>query len=290
MSLTYILATRERSTDLLKTLTATIPNMTRDDTKLLVCADLDDEATCETLLSVKLDSRVIVSILPREDSRGEKYDRALTAAPGSLYLVGHDCAPILTKGFDQIFLDRAETCFPDGIGVVNSPMANASFPGFQAITAGLVKKIGYIYNNDYPYWFIDHELDDIARMIGRNPFVDVVVDIASRRPGRTLRLRDLNFWTTYFDCHTLDRVNMARSIIDGADFLAPLHIKEILRNSWQPVVSRSMFLHQQIRGQAAQMERDRGEPGRAPDAGYVRLKAKAEAKIAAMRAEMLAAA
>lgn len=284
MSLTLIFATRERPNDILRTLAATLPNVEREDTKVLVCADMDDSATCDALFS-HADLRVVLSVEKREDSRGEKYDRALRAAPGSIYLVGHDCAPILTPGFDQIILDKAERCFPDGIGVVNTPMANASFPGLQAMTARFVEKMGYIYSHEYPFWFIDHEIDDIARMIGRDPFVEVEVEIGPRRPGRTLRLRELKFWTTYFNAMTIERRRKAHDIINGDDFLAPQWLKEIAL-SWHPKTeARSLWINNGVFHDAEAIERDRGEQGE-PDEGYRRLRTGAEAKLMRVMADL----
>ena len=62
---------------------------------------------------------------------------------------------------------------------------NAIEFGYQAPTAGLVAKLGYIYNPEYPFWFVDHELDDICRMIGRYVCVDVDVSTAPLRPSKT---------------------------------------------------------------------------------------------------------
>lgn len=287
MSLTINIATRGRPELLLKTANHTYPNISRKDTTLMVSVDDDDQATIDCLAELPQDPRVIVSVAPREESRGEKYDRALTVAPADIYLPAVDCAPFLTPGFDQIIVDAAKV-FPDGIGCVYTPMVNASFPGLQAPTAKLVEKLGYIYNHEYPFWFIDHELDDICRMIGRFVFADVHFEPRPWRPGTTIRLRDLEFWTAYFDMMALERRAKARAIINGPDFIAPDWHKKILCNSYQVVEARSKNINSGVRANAATIEAQRGDKN-PPDEGYLRAKARAEQKLSSFLQTLKAA-
>lgn len=277
MKLTMIIPTRGRPNLLLETLAHTILNVGRDDTRILICVDDDDKSTIECLGQLPTDDRVKVSIKPREDSRGEKYNRALAEAEADVYLLAVDCAPILTSGFDQAIINAARL-FPDGIGCVYTPMANASFPGYQAPTAGLVAKLGYIYNPEYPFWFVDHELDDICRMIGRYVCVDVDVQTSAMRPAKTIRLRDLEFWTRYFDLMTMERRLKARAIINAVDFECPQWMKAIMRDWYQPIEARSYWINNNVRNQAAEIEAQRGETA-PPDEGYLRAKAKADKKL-----------
>lgn len=295
MKLTVSFPTRGRPDRLVKTVKETLPFVANSQTKLHIAVDDDDKPTLEVLDSLAaLDDRIVIDVRPREDSRGEKADRALTTAPADVYLAAHDCAPILTPAFDQVIINAARL-FPDGIGCVYSPMANANFPAYQAPTAKLVEKLGGIYSREYPYWFIDHDLDDICRMIGRYVFVDIKVH-HSDRPGKTHRLRDLRFWTCYFDAMTLERRNRAKAIVDSPDFESPDWLKEVIK-TWHPIVeARSLWLHSHIRdgvmvidGQSRNscdmIEQSRGEDG-PPDAGYLRMKRAAEIKLASVYAEL----
>ncbi len=277
MKLTIDIISRGRPGLLLDTVNQTLPNISRDDTTLFVALDEDDAAGRSCIDKMPADNRVKVSVKPREDSRGEKYDRALVEAPADVYLLGVDCAPLLTPAFDQIIVNAARL-FPDGIGCVYTPMANASFPGYQAPTAKLVEKLGCTYNHEYPYWFIDHELDDICRMIGRYVCIDIDVDLKRRRPDNTQRMWDLAFWTAYFDVMTLERRARARAIIKSEDFECPAWQKIVLCNSYQPIESRSHWINSNVRAQAAEIEAQRGEKD-PPDEGYKRAKARAEAKL-----------
>lgn len=285
MSLTVIIPTRGRPDKLAKTVDSMVKNVSRDDTRILVCVDEDDLETLKHWAPVH--RRVIVSIKPREDSRGEKYDRALKECPADVYMLHVDCVPVLTPGFDQKIIDAA-SLFEDGIGCVYTPMANASFPGSQCPTAKLVEKIGYTYNHEYPFWFIDHELDDICRMIGRLVFADVKCEHREMRPGTTIRLRDLEFWTTYFDLMALERRAKARQIIMSDDFKATPKQKQILCNSYQIVEARSANINAGVRANAAIIERERGDKN-PPDEGYLRAKARAEQKLSELLRTLKAA-
>jgi hypothetical protein len=277
MSVTLIIATRHRPLELKRTLEETLPNAARVDSVVLICADEDDQETRAILPDLPKDPRLRVSVRPREDSRGEKYDRALTEAPADVYLVGHDCASITSPGWDDKVMEGFHL-LPDGIGVINGPMSNASFPGLHGPTAKLVAKLGYIYNHEYPFWFVDHELDDIARIIGRGAFVECTYENRVRRPGKTLRLRHLEFWTRYFDCMTGERRQKAFAILDGGDFCAPPWLKAILKSQAQMVEARSFQINHSVRQSAKAIEAARGEEGE-PDAGYLRLLRAAEDKL-----------
>lgn len=288
MKLSIIIATRGRPELLKTTIENTLPHISSEKTRVLVCVDDDDQKTIDSLRFLPIDSRLTFSIKPREDSRGEKYDRALTEATADIYLPAVDCAPILTPGFDKT-ITSAATLFPDGIGCVYTPMVNASFPGLQAPTAKLVEKLGHIYSHEYPYWFIDHELDDIARMIGRYVCIDVDVSTAPMRPSKTIRMWDLAWWTVYFDMMTLERRLRARAIIDSVDFEEAQWRKAIMRDQYQPIEARSRWINGNVRANAVAIQNDRGEKG-PPDEGYLRVKAKAEQKLQALYAAMRQAA
>ena len=167
-------------------------------------------------------------------------------------------------------------------------MVNASFPGLQAPTAKLVEKLGWIYNHEYPFWFIDHELDDICRMIGRFVFANVKFEPAPYRPGTTIRLRDLEFWTAYYDLMSIERRAKAREIIMSKDFQSPQWLKEVLANSYQVVESRSRHINAGVRQNAKAIEAQRGDKG-PPDEGYLIAKGKAEAKLSELLRTLKAA-
>lgn len=264
MRLTINLATRGRPEILSDTITKTLANIRSPDTRLLVSCDHDDPESIEVADKLT-DERVIVSVKEREDSLGAKYNRALTFAPADVYLAMVDYAPHLTPGFDKRICDAA-ALFPDGIGVVYDHMANLSFPTINAVTHGLAERMGGMYPPWFPYWFIDHWLDDIAKMIGRIAAVDLKVD-TSKRPG-TMDRREPDFWCSLFDAGTLVRRKCATDIILSPDFQEPTWRKNMLLSALHLHEERSLILNQHVR----QSNLGDGPPA---DERYNRIKARA---------------
>ena len=292
MKLLINLATRGRPGLLAQTIVQTLSNVRHDETVLMVSLDDDDAETIELVASGRLgfvpgSERLLWSRAPREDSLGAKYNRALDV-PADVYMTMVDHSPQCTPGFDLKILEAA-VLFPDGIGVVYNHLANATFPGLNAVTAQLAARMGFIYPPYFPYWFVDHWLDDVARLIDRISFADVVVD-CSRRPG-TQELREPAFWATFYDAAYLVRRRCAQDIIGSGGFAEPEWRKQMLLRRYPLVEFRSRWVNDQVRA-SAHLMRDAG----APDERYARLKAQAVsmlaefvAQIEAEEAESLAA-
>jgi hypothetical protein len=275
LKLTVNMMTRGRPKTIAETVRRTLPNIVRADTTFMLLVDDDDQPTIDELQQFADHPNILISVKPREDSRGEKYDRALTEAPADVYLPSCDYAPIMTRGFDQHILDAAAV-FPDGIGVVYTEMCNASFPAYQGLTAKLVEKIGYIYPPWFPFWFVDHWIDDLAKLIDRISYAPVVVDGNSLKPNKTIGLRDLEFWAWMFDAGRLVRRKQAHDIINGEDFQETEWRKALLRRNHPLIEYRSYAINQMVRDNRQSIEQRRGGVGSEPDERYNRIKAKAE--------------
>src|SRR6185437_11835202 len=105
MSLTILLATRGRPDLCCETLEITLRNIALPSTKLVVAMDKDDPQTVDKLSLFALDHpNIKLSVEQREDSLGEKYDRALRY-PAQVYLPMVDYAPHVTPGFDAIICE-----------------------------------------------------------------------------------------------------------------------------------------------------------------------------------------
>jgi len=269
MSLSISLASRMGMHLLPTTIKTTLANIERADTRLVVCLDEDDKDSRDYLdYGFLSDDRVIVSIEPQEDSLGEKYNRVLRIAPADVYLVMVDYAPFTTPGFDAKIL-RAAEIFPDDIGIIYNHLANLSFPEINAVTHRLAELMGGIYPPWFPYWFVDHWLDDIGRMIGRIVAVDVEID-AWRRPG-TRFMREPAFWATLYDALGVERREIANRIMDamwGSSFQ-----KDMLRAGWPLIEERAFILNEQVRQKY-------GNVMRTPiDDRYARIKERAIVKM-----------
>lgn len=245
------LSTRGRPELAWRTLEETLGNIRHEDTVVLVSLDGDDEESVhffEQKWSEKQD-RWVFSTRLREDSTGEKYNRVLELFPSAdLYMPMVDYVAQITPGFDQLFLDAAAR-FPDGIGVICNHLANLSFPYTQAVTRRLTQKLGWLYPPFYPFWFIDHEIDSLARLIGRLGFADTHVRILQRplKPDYpvTMEYREIEFWTGIFNSRFYERRRLARQIIDGEDFLAP-GLKDLLRTHYPLIETRDFMLNHHI--------------------------------------------
>lgn len=270
--LSILLTVRSRPELLRWTVDTTVPNIREPDTRLVISADDDD--TPDTVAAARDLARkypcVEVSLAPRECGLGEKVNRVLTVAPADVYLHMVDYRPHITPGFDTKIIEAANL-FPDNIGVVYNHMANLSFPEINAVTHGLVRKMGYFYPPYFPYWFVDHWLDDIAKIIGRIAVADVQTD-GSRRPGTHDR-RDVSWWATFYDAAVVHRRKMAHSIINSDDFLEPEWRKQLLLRHHPLIEERSKMVNDSARSTRWQI------PPEQPDARYRRAKSLAQAVL-----------
>ncbi len=276
MSLAINLATRGRPDLLIKTVERTLPNISREDTVLMISVDDDDAPTIKALAErgwvndVK-HGGIHVDIAPREPSLGAKYNRVLTRLPDAeIVLAMVDYAPHITPEFDQKILDAASV-FPDRIGVVYNRLANMAFPQINAATREWCEITGYFYPPYFPYWFIDHWLDDVARITDRIAFAPVEIDVAPR-PG-TQNMRDLAFWSEFFARLYPERRRQAQAIIKVLD--EPDWRKRLLYARHPLIEQRSVWLSQSVTQGAAQTEAQMGARDE-PSEGYLRLKAEAE--------------
>lgn len=259
MILTAVLATRGRPELLQRTVDITVTNMSLQSTRLVVMVDEDDTETLERF-AVK-DHRVQVEVRPRPDSLGEKFNMGCEAAPADVYLAMVDYAPHVTPGFDALIL-KAASVFPDGIGVVYNHLANLSFPQINAVTHRLTELMGGMYPEWFPYWFVDHWLDDVARTIDRIAVADVWVDV-SKRPG-TQGMREPAFWATLYDALRYERHEVCEKIIAEMD--EPEWRKTLLRQNHVMVDERAQMLNSEVRQMPAK------ETDTTP--GYMRLREK----------------
>ena len=214
MKLSIVLATRKRPGILVRTVAQTLANVTHPDTRLVICADDDDDGTISMQAKIT-DPRVIWSIEPRPDTVAEKYNRVMKVAPADVYMVHVDYAPQMTKGFDERVLEAA-TVYPDGYAFILGHLANLAFTSINAVTHKLAAKMGGIYPEHFPYWFIDHWFEDLARKTGRQVFVDAQVDCNNKQP--TIGKAEPFLWGAVFEALKSERHAIALDIINSPDF------------------------------------------------------------------------
>lgn len=256
------LVTRGRPEILRKTVERTVANLSDPESRLVVLADEDDAGTAALKFD---DPRVVLDVRPREDSIGAKSNRTM-AMEWDVYFHMTDYAPYVTPGFDKLVLDAASV-FPDGIGVVYNHMANLSFSFANGITRRLAEKMGYVYPEYFPYWFVDHWLDDIARIIDRVSVANVVCEFVGGRKPNTQEHREPGFWGAFYTALVLERRQIAHRIIDSPDFIEPEWRKRLMRTHHTLIEERSALVNHSLMSMPANVT---GE-----DERYKRIKGRA---------------
>ncbi len=247
------LATRGRPQQVIDTVRRSFVNWTHPDTRMYVMIDDDDKATADALVAsgIPNDSsgRIVPWVAPREDTIAEKWNRCLKE-PADAYLIAADDDPYVSKGYDMAILEAAER-FPDGIGYVYGHLANLSFTGAVAVTRKMADMMGYIFPPYFPYWFVDHWTDDVARITGRISFANIQTD--QSKAGKTQEMREPGWWATFFDACYLMRRAQAHAIIDSPEFVGEEWQKKLLKANHPLIEVRSRMLNGSVRAQDKQL-------------------------------------
>jgi len=238
-SLTIGIATRGRAELAAKVATSTLRHC-RADTRIVVLADADDD-----LGAMVLPREVVLDVQERPDTVAAKWNRMTTVAPAQVYMAMVDYRSQITPGFDRKILDAA-SLFPDGIGAVYQHMANLSFPAYQCVTARMADIMGHIYVEHFPYWFVDHWLDDICRMTGRYVYAEGETAVHERPDGKTQEFREPALWGTLYDALQQEREEIAEKLFISMHI--PEWQKDVLRAQWPLVHQRSQMINNLVRG------------------------------------------
>src|ERR1700688_5001121 len=136
MSLTVCLPTLGRPETLREAVTSLIKTSVLDDTKIVI--GFNDDDTTRNMTEV---DKTVISIAPREDSLGEKYNRCARAHPADLYVAWADDCITTTQGWDKILTDAA-ALYPDKCGTIYFGSREGSpLPIGWAVTHKMVEKI-----------------------------------------------------------------------------------------------------------------------------------------------------
>lgn len=281
MRLAISLATRNRPGRLIDTIKRSVINWRNPDTVLQIQVDEDDQATIDALKDasqleslLKGNQEIRVNVQPREDTIAQKWNRVL-GIPADVYLVAADDDPYVSEGYDSL-ITRAAERFPDNIGFVYGHLANLSFTGAVAPTARMCDLMGgVIFPPLFPYWFVDHWTDDLARITGRISFANIRTD--QSKPGVTQEMREPWWWATFYDAAYLYRRKQAHDIIDNEEFICPDWLKALLKTNHPLVEVRSRMINQSVRNESANLSKWAGNLP--PDERYNRVRQRAVAMI-----------
>jgi hypothetical protein len=265
-------ASRGRPKQLSDTLAITMAGAELPTTFAAVALDDDDD----TRHAVAAGPRSIVSIAPREDSLGAKYNRCHSLAPADLYVVMTDDVWIAKPGWDAE-LARTASLFADGIGAVffGAMQVESALPAAYALSAKLIEKIGFFQTPDFPFWWHDTTTFELVTMMGRALYADIRLG-RYPRDGGTRGARDIAWWAAFFDLNRSRRVEIARDVILDAEFQEQPYRKAQLLGAIPQLVTMFERMNAGLRDAAHVAGLEATIAFDAPaDARYLRIKARA---------------
>ena len=147
-------------------------------------------------------------------SLGETHDVLwkLSGRASAIYMVSVDDARFDTAGWDEI-LRNGFAQYPDGVLLAfpHDPMTadTATYPIFGWRWLAELKRFfpGY-----FPFWYDDRWVSQVGRLAGRCLKLPVLL-YPIRGKGRTRRMRNLPFWTRFFQLTLEERKDSARRLI-----------------------------------------------------------------------------
>jgi hypothetical protein len=222
-SLTVTLATRGRPVLLAKCISQYLSKIRLRSTKFVVALDSDDTESIEVAQRFSKHKYCVVDVREREDSVAAKWNRGITVCPADYYLAASDDSPMESDGFDKLIVEAP--FFPDQIGGILSYMSTMYFSISMTVSHRFAELQGELRGYDkpimfverYPYWFIDHDLDDILHLINRVAFAPVRISQVDAGKA-TQELREPAFWGTFFDAGYLERRKFAFDLINHPSF------------------------------------------------------------------------
>jgi hypothetical protein len=141
--------------------------------------------------------------------------QALWKASGrtsQVYVTCVDDAKFDTHGWDDIVRAKYDE-YPDGVLLAFPHDPNtadqATYPIFGW---GWLQALGYVYSGYFPYWFEDKWVDQVGRMVGRCAKLSFnLAPIGGK--GRTKRMRNMPFWTRFFQLTLDERKDWAGKLV-----------------------------------------------------------------------------
>jgi hypothetical protein len=136
--------------------------------------------------------------------------RACTSGSG-IFMLHADDTLFVTPGWDDI-IRAAFNKYPDRILAAHPHDPDLHEPTFQMIlSAEWLAATGRFSTAYFPFWFDDIWLDQIGQIIGRRAQLPIKLGLIGGK-GKTPRMRNVAFWTGFFN-HTLDeRVHAAKAL------------------------------------------------------------------------------
>ena len=271
MRLTLCIASRGRPVDLLATIAEIDKRIAKPyETTISVALDDDDTSNPEP---PHTRAHLVWSIARREDSLGAKYNRAAANAKADAYVLGADDNIFMADGWDDAIREKM-LLFSHGFGFVYFGRLDGTLPTQMAIPRHLLDEQGFLFPENWPFWFHDTWVDEIAHKSGRILWADIPVKELNDR-GKSRGLREVKFWAELFEALRPSREMTAETLSRKYN---PAWLQTQL--SQRTDILRAFFTNRTFRlrdpGSAHEFERRMSFDAPA-DERYLRIKARAHA-------------
>jgi len=189
----------------------------KDATALWLYVDEDDTVTRDAIARQELPAPgfpVHWHIGHRTGNVAEAYELMLQepSCRSDYYINSVDDARFDTPDWDEIIRQKFAE-FPDGflMGFAHDPMTPDAAT-YLIYSRKWVDTLGGVFPLYFPHWFPDTWVDHVARMAGRHAKLPIVM-YPIRGKGRTKLMRNLPFWTRFFQLTLPEREDAARKLI-----------------------------------------------------------------------------
>jgi len=215
-----IMATRGRPELLAEVFRALKTHTVQKEKVLLwLYVDEDDAVTRQAITEGRLDDAGVQlhwHIGQQTSGLGEMQQTLwrVSGRTAEIFMVLGDDVRFDTLGWDDI-VRAVSTKFPDGIFLASphDPMTadTCTYPIFGW---RWLETLQSLFCGHFPFWFDDRWVHQIGEMADRYVWLPIVVQPV-RGKGKTRRMRDVPFWTRFFQLALDERKQSARKLIDA---------------------------------------------------------------------------
>lgn len=237
-------------------------------------ADLDDTDTHTAALRLEKHMPVDVFLGPRPMSLGAEIEMMVKRADAGFYHVLNDDVLPLTCNWDapQFEMRKRHPAFVS-CWVLPEVMAATGrmSPDYPVVTREWIDAAGRLFTPYFPYWFDDRWLADVWMLATGKTIVPLAINMSARK-RRTQRMRDLDFWFSFYQWLEDERVAQAQRAADALGF------KVDVRRDRAGLISFLRTRHDEDRKSILETHRRLFDPGE-PDVAYLAAKAFAEQRM-----------
>ncbi len=283
MKINVCIPTRNKPQYLKEYLTISQENAFLPTTQFVVAADEDDEFLpayerfCDQ-------PGVILSVKPREDALGQKFNRCVSVDKADIYVMAVDDVGIITPGWDMMLAKCARDYTDDLVNMQFGVEPHGEYiPGFQAITHRMVELQGGLAPPYFPFWWHNTWAYEIAELCGRGVPVPIVAKYPKIGEFPSAPRRDICMWAEVFDAMRPLRVQAADRIMAASDNNPERNAK--LHALRPQILAAQLYRNAKLRDpvEAARFEKDMSLPDPLTDR-HIRLRHKAAEALEALAA------